>query len=68
MASQTEFDKAISETQLAYSRAMQSSQALLQSLHGAAANLRTKEAATDPEVSSKLPKFAKKVQIKGFTN
>ena len=68
MASQTEFDKAISETQLAYSRVMQSSQALLQSLHGAAANLRTKEAATDPEVSSKLPKFAKKVQIKGFTN
>ena len=66
MASQVEFDKAISETQIAYSRVMQSSQALLQSLHGAAANLKTKEAAVEPEASGKLPKFAKKVQIKGF--
>jgi len=66
MASQAEFDKAISETQLAYSRVMQSSQALLQSLHGASANLKIKEGTAEPEASAKLPKFAKKVQIKGF--
>ena len=66
MASQSEFDKAISETQTAYSRVMQSSQALLQSLHGAASNLKAKEAATEAEASGKLTKFNKKVQIKGF--
>lgn len=65
MSSQNEFDRAISETQAAYTRVMQSSQALLQSIHGATANLRAKESNLEQEASLKLPKFPKKVQIKG---
>lgn len=65
MSSQNEFDRAISETQAAYTRVMQSSQALLQSVHGATANLRVKESNLEQEASLKLPKFPKKVQIKG---
>ena len=66
MASQNEFDRAISEAQTAYSRVMQTSQALLHSLHGATSNLQEKETVAEPELSKKLPKFPKKVQIKGY--
>jgi len=43
MASQTEFDRAISETQAAYTRVMETSQTLLKSLRTAATRLESGE-------------------------
>ena len=44
MASQNEFDRAICETQAAYTRVMESSQVLLHTVNGAALKLKAKEA------------------------
>lgn len=57
MSSRNEFDKNIVEIQSAYTRIMETSQSLLQSVQGASLELKMKEtASTGTESILKLPK------------